>query len=158
MGPRPPSTTVVSCDPSAGIATRPKKDLTNSYLTEARIKRHRRLVQSKHRQLNKLDCQIRDIKHKLTRGAVSDLLKAGVKEFVIGDLRSLRRNSPFSQKATASSPTKGKVFNQRIHQAPLGKTRDYLTYKCRREGNYVADPISEHRTTMNAPNRTVVER
>ncbi len=119
--------------------------------TKPGSKRRRKLVKSKQRQLRKLNCQIRDIEHKLTTRAVSDLLEAGVKELAIGDLRSLRQNSPSSSKATKAHPTKGRLYNQRIHQAPLGRNRHYLIYKCHRVGIQVPPLVNERETTMTCP-------
>ncbi|WP_447975530.1 transposase [Nitrospira sp. Kam-Ns4a] len=78
-------------------------------------KRRGRLIKSKKRQLRKLDNQIRDIEHKLTAAGIKALHAAGVRKLVFGDLRGFRVGYD-----------KGRVQNQRMHQAPLGRIRSYL--------------------------------
>lgn len=114
-------------------------------------KRRRRLVRSKRKQLGKIDRQIRDIEHKLTRRAVTDMEEAGVTDFVIGNLRRIRQSAPTRAKATPEKPSKGKVFDQKLHQAPLGRDKHYLTYKARRSGIRVPDLVDEHDTTKTCP-------
>jgi putative transposase len=80
--------------------------------------RRRRVIRSKRRQLEKINNQIRDILHKQSRRAISTLIEAGVQKVAIGDLRELRQHTDL-----------GKRANQKIHQAPWGKFRAYLTYK-----------------------------
>lgn len=86
-------------------------------------KRRRKLIMSKQRQLRKLDNQIRDIEHKLTTAAIKALHDAGVRKLVVGDVRDIRVGYDC-----------GKVQNQRLHQAPLGRIRSYLEYKGLRLG------------------------
>jgi putative transposase len=86
-------------------------------------KRRGRLIASKQRQLRKLDNQIRDIEHKLTTAGIKTLHDAGVRKLVIGDVRDIRVGYD-----------RGKVQNQRLHQAPLGRIRSYLEYKGIRMG------------------------
>lgn len=81
-------------------------------------KRRKALILSKKKKLRHLDNQIRDIEHKLTTAAINTLHERGVGTLVIGDLRDIRVDYD-----------KGKVQNQRMHQAPIGKFRRYLTYK-----------------------------
>ena len=86
-------------------------------------KRRRKLAQSKQRKLRRLGNQIRDIEHKLTTAAINTLHERGVRTLVIGDLRDIRIGYD-----------KGKVQNQRMHQAPTGRIRHYLEYKAERLG------------------------
>jgi putative transposase len=90
-------------------------------------KRRGKLIQSKKRQLRKLDNQIRDIEHKVTTCGINTLHERGVRKLVVGDLRDIRIGY-----------YKGRVQNQRQHQAPTGKIRHMLTYKAERLGWNVA--------------------
>ena len=119
--------------------------------TKAGSRRRRRLVRSKRMQLGTVDRQIRDIEHKQTRRAVTDVEEAGVTDLVIGDLRTIRKDNPSRTNATAERPSKGRVQNQRLHQAPLGRMRAYLTYKARRAGIRVPDLQDEAFTTKTCP-------
>ncbi|KKN16006.1 hypothetical protein LCGC14_0980310 [marine sediment metagenome] len=89
--------------------------------------RREKLIQSKRKQLSKLDHQIRDILHKQTTGLITTLHEAGVQTVVIGDVRDLRKGLDYGKKA-----------NQKIHQMVSGKTRFLLTYKAELRGMEVA--------------------
>lgn len=86
-------------------------------------KRRKKLIQSKQRKLKRLDNQIRDIEHKLTSAAINTLHERGVRTLVVGDLRDIRIGYD-----------KGKVQNQRMHQAPTGRIRHMLSYKAEKLG------------------------
>lgn len=86
-------------------------------------KRRRRLIASKRRTLRRLDNQIKDIEHKLTTAAINTLHERGVRTLVIGDVRDIRVGYD-----------KGRVQNQRMHQAPTGRIRHMLSYKAERLG------------------------
>ncbi len=103
-------------------------------------KRRHRLVASKKRKLARLDNQIRDIEHKLTTAAINTLQERGVGTLAIGDLRDIRIDYD-----------KGKVQNQRMHQAPIGRFRQYLTYKAERLGMFVPPLINEAYTSQECP-------
>lgn len=94
-------------------------------------KRRRRLIASKRKRVLKLNNQIRDIEHKLSTAAINTLHERGVGTLAIGDMRNIRVDYD-----------KGKVQNQRMHQAPIGRFRDYLTYKGRRLG-WKVDLVNE---------------
>ena len=119
--------------------------------TKPGSRRRKHLVVSKRRQLGTIGRQIRDIEHKLTRRAVTDLESAGVTDLVIGDLRRVRTSAPSPGKTTEDNPTMGRRFDQLLHQAPLGRDRDYLTYKSRRAGIRVPDLLDEAGTTGTCP-------
>jgi len=102
-------------------------------------KRLRRLIASKRRKLESLDNQIRDIEHKLTTAAINTLAKRGVGTLAIGDLRDIRIDYD-----------KGKVQNQRMHQAPTGRFRQYLTYKAERFG-WLVELVNEAYTSQECP-------
>lgn len=102
-------------------------------------KRRGRLIRSKKRQLRKLDNQIRDIEHKLTTCAINTLHERGVRKLVIGDLRDIRIGYD-----------KGKVQNQRMHQAPTGRIRHMLSYKAERLG-WETDIQNEAWTSKECP-------
>jgi putative transposase len=103
-------------------------------------KRRARLIASKKRQLRKLDNQIRDIEHKLTTFAINTLHERGVRKLVVGDVRDIRVGYDH-----------GKVQNQRMHQAPMGRIRHYLEYKARRLGWDVPSPQNEAWTSKTCP-------
>lgn len=102
-------------------------------------KRWRRLQQSKLKQLVKLKNQIRDILHKMTTKLVSTLYHEGVQTVVIGDVRNIRSNK-----------NRRRIFNQKIHQAPFGIVRRYVTYKAERLGMKVVLQ-DERYTTQTCP-------
>lgn len=102
-------------------------------------KRRKALIQSKKKKLIHLDNQIRDIEHKLTTAAINTLHERGVGTLVIGDLRDIRVDYD-----------KGKVQNQRVHQAPLGKFKSYLRYKAERRG-WTVELIDEAWTSQMCP-------
>jgi putative transposase len=119
--------------------------------TASGSRRRRRLVLSKRKQTGKVNRQIRDIEHKLTRRAISDLEESGVTELVIGDLRRIRQAAPSSSKSTPENPTKGRVFDQKLHQAPLGRTKHYLSYKAKRSSIYIPGLQDEAYTSQTCP-------
>jgi len=99
-------------------------------------KRRKKLIQSKQRKLKRLNNQIRDIEHKLTTCAINTLHERGVRKLVIGDLRDIRIGYD-----------KGKVQNQRMHQAPTGRIRYMFSYKAEKLGWQVPDPQDESWTS-----------
>ena len=103
-------------------------------------KRRERLIESKKRKLRKLNNQIRDIEHKLTAAGIKTLHEAGVRKLVIGDVRGIRVGNDC-----------GKVQNQRLHQAPLGRIRSYLEYKGVRLGWKKPDLQNEAYSSKNCP-------
>jgi len=103
-------------------------------------KRRRKLIASKRRKLKRLDNQIRDIEHKLTSAAINALDERGARTLVIGDLRDIRIGYD-----------KGKVQNQRMHQAPTGRIRHMLSYKAERLGWKVEPPQNESWTSKTCP-------
>ncbi len=103
-------------------------------------KRRERLIRSRQRQLRKLDNQIRDIEHKLTTAGIKALHDAGVRKLVIGDVRDIRVGYDC-----------GRVQNQRLHQAPLGRIRSYLEYKGVRLGWQKPDYQHEAYTSQDCP-------
>ena len=62
-------------------------------------RRRERLIQSKKRQLRKLDNQIKDITHKCTTRLVSTLREDGVQTVVIGEVRDIRQGLDYGKKA-----------------------------------------------------------
>lgn len=102
-------------------------------------KRRRRLALSKRKKLEKLNNQILDIEHKLTTAAINTLAKRGVGTLAIGDLRDIRVDYD-----------KGKGQNQRMHQAPTGVVRRYLTYKAKRLG-WLVELVNEAWTSQECP-------
>lgn len=102
-------------------------------------KRRKQLVISKRKKLTNLDNQIRDIEHKLSTAAINTLQERGVGTLAIGDLRDIRIDYD-----------KGKVQNQRMHQAPTGRFRGYLTYKAKRLG-WKVDLANEAWTSKMCP-------
>jgi len=94
---------------------------------------------AKNRVLRKLNNQINDILHKQTTTVVRAIITDGVRTVGIGDLRELRQNVNYGNKA-----------NQRIHQMPCGKTRQMLTYKSQRVGLTVK-LIDESYTSRTCP-------
>ncbi|MDR2695620.1 MAG: transposase [Deltaproteobacteria bacterium] len=94
---------------------------------EKQSRRWRKLNKAKKRALGKLDNQIRDILHKQTTSIVCAMKEDGVQTVGIGDVRDLLKNVDYGAKA-----------NQKIHQMPSGKARQYITYKARRAGMAVA--------------------
>jgi putative transposase len=102
-------------------------------------KRQARLIESMKRKLRDLRHQIRDIEHKLTRAAIEALEERGVGTLVIGDVRDLRIGYE-----------KGKVQNQRLHQAPMGRIREVLTQKARRRG-WTVELVDEAWTSKTCP-------
>lgn len=103
-------------------------------------KRRKKLIESKKRQLRKLDNQIRDIEHKLTTAGIKTLHDAGVRKLVIGDVRDIRVGNDC-----------GRVQNQRLHQAPLGRIRSYLEYKGLRLGWREPDLQNEAYSSKDCP-------
>lgn len=103
-------------------------------------KRRKKLIRSKQRQLRKIDNQIRDIEHKLTTAGIQTLHERGVRKLVIGDVRDIRVGNNC-----------GKVQNQRLHQAPLGRIRSYLEYKGIRLGWRKAELQEESYTSKDCP-------
>jgi len=102
-------------------------------------KRRARLIRSKQRKLRDLSRQIRDIEHKLTSSAIHELDDRGVGTLVIGDMRDFRMD--YDQ---------GKVQNQRMHQAPKGRIRAYLTQKAKRRG-WKVELVDEAWTSKECP-------
>jgi putative transposase len=102
--------------------------------------RRKRLIESKKRKLIRIDHQIRDIEHKLTTAGINTLKERGVGTLAIGDMRDIR-----------TGYDKGAVQNQRIHQAPIGRFRQYLTYKAERLGWLVPPPVNEAWTSQECP-------
>lgn len=102
-------------------------------------KRRKRLILSKQKKLRKLNNQILDIEHKLTSAAINTLHERGVGTLAIGDLRDIRIDYD-----------KGKVQNQRMHQAPIGRFRSYLTYKAERLG-WKVELVNEAWTSKTCP-------
>ena len=86
-------------------------------------RRWKRLNKAKKKTLTKLNNQIRDILHKQTTKVVEAMKKDGVSTVGIGDLRDIRQNVDYGKKA-----------NQKIHQMPVGKVREMITYKAQRIG------------------------
>ena len=86
-------------------------------------KRRKKLIQSKQKQLAKIQNQIKDIEHKLTSKAVSTLKERSVQTLVIGDVRDIRKNINYGKKA-----------NQKLHQWNFGSIRSKLEYKCAKIG------------------------
>jgi putative transposase len=103
-------------------------------------KRRKQLIASKKRQLRKLDNQIRDIEHKLTTAGIQALHERGVRKLVFGDVRDIRVGYDC-----------GKVQNQRLHQAPLGRIRSYLEYKGLRRGWQEPDLQNEAYSSKDCP-------
>ncbi len=103
-------------------------------------RRWKRLKRTMRRVLRKIDHQIRDIEHKLSTRAITTLHARGVRTLVVGDVRDIRVGND-----------KGVVHNQRLHQAPLGRARHYLTYKARQRGWLVAAPQDEAYTSQECP-------
>jgi putative transposase len=102
-------------------------------------KRRKRLIQSKRRQLKKIEHQIRDIEHKQTTRLITTLHKQGVQTVVIGDVRDIRQDNDV-----------GHANNQKIHQWSHGSVRFKLTYKAKRLGMAVALQ-AEHYTSRTCP-------
>lgn len=102
-------------------------------------KRRKHLITSKRLKLTKLDNQIRDIEHKLTTAAINTLHERGVGTLAIGDLRDIRVDYD-----------KGNTQNQRMHQAPIGKFRQYLSYKAERLG-WMVELVDEAWTSKTCP-------
>lgn len=102
-------------------------------------KRRQRLINSRRKQLRKLNNQIRDILHKQTTALVSTLYNDGVQTVVIGDVRNIRQTLNFGKKA-----------NQKVHQMVTGKVRHMLTYKAESRGMTVALQ-EESYTTQTCP-------
>ena len=86
-------------------------------------KRRKKLIESKQKQLARINNQIKDIEHKLTSKAVSVLKNRSIQTLVIGDVRELRKNINYGQKA-----------NQKLHQWNFGSIRQKLEYKCAKVG------------------------
>jgi putative transposase len=103
-------------------------------------KRRERLIASKKRQLRKLDNQIRDIEQKITTCAINTLHERGVRKLVVGDLRDIRIGYD-----------KGRIQNQRMHQAPTGRILQYLSYKAERLGWAKTDTQDEAWTSKECP-------
>ncbi len=103
-------------------------------------RRWKQLSCTKGKVLRRLDHQIRDIEHKLSTMAITTLHARGVRTLVVGDVRDIRVGND-----------KGVVHNQRLHQAPLGRARHYLTYKARLRGWLVAAPQDEAYTSQECP-------
>jgi putative transposase len=92
------------------------------------------------REQRRLDHQCRDIEHKLSTRAITTLHARGVRILVVGDVRDIRVGND-----------KGVVHNQRLHQAPLGRARHYLSYKARQRGWLIATPQDEAYTSQECP-------
>jgi putative transposase len=86
-------------------------------------KRRKRVIDSKKKQLKKLEQQIKDIEHKQTSQLITTLQQAGVRTLVIGDVRDLRQDTDV-----------GHTKNQKIHQWSAGSVRQKLTYKAQHLG------------------------
>jgi len=104
-----------------------------------RSRKWKRYNKTKNRVLRKLNNQINDILHKQTTIIVGAIITDGVQTVGIGDLRDLRQNVDYGNKA-----------NQRIHQMSCGKARQMLTYKAERAGLTVK-LIDESYTSQTCP-------
>jgi len=102
-------------------------------------RRWKRLNKAKKKTLTKLNNQIRDILHKQTTKVVEAMKKDGVSTVGIGDLRDIRQNVDYGKKA-----------NQKIHQMPVGKVREMITYKAQRIGMAVRI-VDESFTSQTCP-------
>ncbi len=99
--------------------------------TKPGSRRRKKLVKAKRKETRKLDNQIKDIEHKTTTRLVEDLDAQDVTKIVIGDVRNIRKTSKI---ATARNTPRTSNVKQKIHQAPMGRFRSYITYKARARG------------------------
>ena len=98
------------------------------------------LKSSLHKQLKKIDNQIRDITHKQSTKLISTLHKNGVQTVVIGDIRNIR----------ITGKNLGKKVNQKVHQMSHGTFRHKITYKAELCGMKVV-LINEAYTSQECP-------
>ena len=105
-----------------------------------RYSRHwKRLKRVKNRTLEKLNNQVRDIRHKLTSRFVSTCRVAKVQTIVIGTLKHIRQSVNY-----------GKKSNQKIHQWPFSQIADMITYKAKAVGIHIAEESEEY-TSQTCP-------
>ena len=102
-------------------------------------RRWKRFKKVKKKTLTKLNNQINDILHKQTTKIVEALKRDGVSTAGIGDLRDIRQNVDYGNKA-----------NQKIHQMVSGQARQMLTYKAQRAGITVKI-VDESYTSQTCP-------
>jgi len=81
------------------------------------------LIWAKNKQLQKIDNQIDDLLHKLSRKLIEMLLERGVSTVVIGELGEITRSVSY-----------GSQMNQRLSQWAHGKFAQMLEYKARGAG------------------------
>jgi len=85
--------------------------------------RWKKLVRTKNKQLQKIDNQIDDLLHKLSRKLIEMLLERGVSTVVIGELEEITRSVSY-----------GSQMNQRLGQWAHGKFAQMLEYKAKGAG------------------------
>jgi putative transposase len=86
-------------------------------------RRRKKLIQSKRKQLRKIQHQIKDVEHHQTTRLITTLYARGVQTVAIGDVRDIRQDNDV-----------GSTNNQKIHQWSHGSVRHMLTYKAERLG------------------------
>ncbi|MYA70700.1 IS200/IS605 family element transposase accessory protein TnpB [Candidatus Poribacteria bacterium] len=102
-------------------------------------KRYKKLKRVKQRTLQKIDAQIRDMRHKITSRFVSSCRERRIETIVIGDIKHIRRSIEYGKKA-----------NQKLHQWAFSKIRDMITYKAKAVGINV-DTQDEAYTSQTCP-------
>ena len=90
-------------------------------------KHWRKLKRVKNRTLEKIDAQVRDMRHKITSRFVSTCRERKIETIVIGDLKHIRQSIQYGKKA-----------NQKLHQWAFSKIQDMITYKAKAVGIQVA--------------------
>ena len=102
-------------------------------------KQWKRLKRTKRRVLNKLNNQLRDVRHKITSRFVSACRKKKAQTIVIGDLKHIRQSIQYGKKA-----------NEKLHQWSFSQITHMITYKAKAVG-IETDTQDEAYTSQTCP-------
>ena len=102
-------------------------------------KHWKKLKGVKNRTLEKIDAQVRDMRHKITSRFVSTCRERKIETIVIGDIKHIRQSINYGKKA-----------NEKLHQWAFSKIRELITYKAKAVGIEV-DTQDEAYTSQTCP-------
>lgn len=109
-------------------------------------RRWKKLQYAKRRLSSKLDAQVRDLTHKITRSFVHWAVANNVDKVFIGDVEGVERNT----RNGAKRKRKKRVVSQQLSTWNFGQQLEYLKYKLRAEGIQLIK-ISEAYSSQTCP-------
>lgn len=106
---------------------------------KTKSKRKFKLIKSKQKKIKKINNQIKDAEHKITKHFVETCKHDNVSTVVFGDTTHIRQNIDY-----------GKKNNQKLHQWAFNKIRFQISYKLNQAGiKFIL--IDEHNTSHTCP-------